>query len=121
MATTVILGTSARKFGEQLPSLIRDYAPDIFWALMVFWTLGFIFISKPISWIALIALLISYAIEATQLYHAPFIDSIRRTTVGGMMLGYDFIWSDIFSYTSGVLLGVLIEIVVYRAAFISRS
>ena len=48
-------------------------------------------------------------VEVGQLYHAPWIDSIRRTTLGGLVLGFDFVWSDLACYAVGVGLGVLIE------------
>ena len=52
-----------------------------------------------------------------QLYHAPWIDSIRRTTLGGLVLGFDFVWSDLACYAVGVGLGILIE----RAVLHDRS
>ena len=47
----------------------------------------------------------------SQLYHAPWIDSIRHTTLGGLILGYGFLWSDLACYAVGVGLGVVIEII----------
>ena len=52
----------------------------------------------------------SVAIEISQLYHAPWIDSIRRTTLGGLILGFGFLWSDLACYAVGVGLGVIIEV-----------
>jgi hypothetical protein len=49
----------------------------------------------------------SIAIELSQLYHAPWIDSIRHTTLGGLILGFDFVWSDLVCYAVGVGIGVL--------------
>ena len=48
-------------------------------------------------------------VEVSQLYKAPWIDSIRRTTLGGLVLGYDFVWSDLACYAVGVGLGVAVE------------
>src|SRR5688572_20034233 len=90
MALTLVIGISSRKFGNEIPNALSAYAPDAIWALMVFWTAGFLFTTKPTWWIALFALLFSYTIELTQLYHAPLIDSIRANPVGGLMLGYNF-------------------------------
>jgi hypothetical protein len=36
-------------------------------------------------------MLFSVAIDLIQLYHAPWIDSIRQTTLGGLILGFGFI------------------------------
>ena len=51
-----------------------------------------------------LALVFSYLIEISQLYHAPWIDAIRSTALGGLVLGFGFLWSDILCYTVGVLL-----------------
>jgi hypothetical protein len=48
-------------------------------------------------------------IEVSQLYHAPWIDSIRGTTLGALVLGHGFVWSDLACYAVGVGLGILIE------------
>ncbi len=50
------------------------------------------------------------AIEISQLYHDPWIDAIRQTTLGGLILGFGFLWSDLACYAVGVGLGVMIEI-----------
>jgi len=52
---------------------------------------------------------LSVAVELSQLYHAPWIDPIRRTTLGGLVLGFGFLWSDLACYAAGGGLGVLIE------------
>lgn len=55
----------------------------------------------------------SFAIEFSQLYHSPWIDSLRNTRVGGLVLGYGFLWSDLVSYTVGIGVGVLIEKLIF--------
>jgi hypothetical protein len=43
------------------------------------------------------------------LYHANWIDTIRKTTLGGLILGYGFLWSDLLAYAIGIAAGVIIE------------
>ena len=107
--TTMILGISSRKFGSYLPVLFRDYAGDTLWALMVFWGIGFLFLKISTGKAAIAALLFSYAIEFSQLYQAEWINVLRHTTLGGLVLGFGFLWSDLVCYTVGVLAGGLIE------------
>ena len=57
----------------------------------------------------MLAMAFSVAVELSQLYHAPWIDSIRHTTLGGLILGFGFVWSDLVCYALGVGLGVLVE------------
>jgi hypothetical protein len=52
----------------------------------------------------------SVAVEISQLYHAPWIDSIRQSTIGGLILGFGFLWSDLACYALGVGLGVMIDV-----------
>ena len=55
------------------------------------------------------------SVELSQLYHSPWIDQIRDTTVGGLILGYGFLWSDIVCYGVGIVVGCVGERLVYRA------
>ncbi|WP_281423916.1 DUF2809 domain-containing protein [Oceanobacter mangrovi] len=55
------------------------------------------------------ALLFSYGIEFSQFYHTDWIDSIRATTIGGLVLGFGFRLSDLVSYTLGVGTGAAIN------------
>src|SRR4051812_49258073 len=98
----VILGLGSRRFGRSLPVFAADYAGDTLWALVVFLGLGLILPGASTRRIALLAMSFSVLVEASQLYKAPWLDSIRRTTPGGLILGYDFVWSDLACYAVGV-------------------
>jgi hypothetical protein len=111
IALAACLGVGSRRFASLLPGLVAAYAGDTLWALAAF--LGFgLLRPRSSTWrIALLALGFSVVIEVSQLYHAPWIDSIRRTTLGGLALGYGFVWSDLACYAVGVGLGVVIEMI----------
>jgi Protein of unknown function (DUF2809) len=49
------------------------------WTVMAFLVFGFVFSSWSTARVSAAALLLSYADEVTQLYHAPWIDSVRGT------------------------------------------
>jgi len=55
------------------------------------------------------ALAIAYLVEISQLYHAPWIDGLRHSTPGGLILGFGFLWSDLVCYTVCVASGVMLE------------
>ncbi|PFL28423.1 DUF2809 domain-containing protein [Bacillus cereus] len=107
----IILGLSSRKFAFALPHLLNDYLGDALWALMIFTGFGFLFPKTETKKLAFISLMLCYGIEASQLYHAEWIDSIRATTLGGLVLGYGFLWSDVVAYTIGVGVGILCEVI----------
>lgn len=106
---TMLLGLGSRRFSYILPRVISNFSGDILWALMIFWIFGFIFNKFRTQNIALSALVFSFTIEISQLYHRPWLDSIRSTTLGGLVLGYGFLWSDLICYSIGVFMGVSIE------------
>ncbi|MEL1134694.1 DUF2809 domain-containing protein [Desulfitobacterium sp. THU1] len=106
---TMILGLSSRQFSGYFPSWINLFLGDMLWALMVFFVFAFIFRAKETRWIALMALLFSYGIEVSQLYHATWIDALRQTTLGGLVLGYGFLWRDLVSYAMGIGIGALVD------------
>ncbi|HEK9098960.1 DUF2809 domain-containing protein [Bacillus pfraonensis] len=109
--TVIILGLVSRKFAYALPDLLNDYLGDALWALMIFIGFGFLFHKMGTQKVALLSLLFCYGIEMSQLYHAEWIDNIRATTLGGLVLGYGFLWSDLLAYTIGVGVGMLCEFV----------
>ncbi len=104
-----MLGLGSRHFAEWLPGFIAAYAGDTLWALAAFLGIGLLLPRASTRTIALLAMSFSIAIEISQLYHAPWIDSIRRTTLGGLILGFGFLWSDLACYAVGVGMGTAIE------------
>ena len=85
------------------------YAGDTLWALALFLLLGLVMPGASTARLAAIALTLSATVEVSQLYHAPWIDAIRRTKLGGLVLGFGFLWSDLICYAAGVALGAAIE------------
>ena len=69
---------------------------------------------RPLFLRYIISLILAFAVEVSQLYHAPWIDSIRNTTLGGLVLGFGFLWSDLVCYLVGIAAGALIELTMRR-------
>jgi hypothetical protein len=109
LALTIVLGLSSRRFGFALPGFVATYAGDTLWALALFLFLGLILPGVTTGWVAALALVVSLFVELSQLYHASWIDSVRQTTIGGLILGFGFLWSDLACYAAGVGLGVMLE------------
>jgi hypothetical protein len=101
-----------------LPDSINLGLGDTLWAVMVYLLIATVFCRWSIVRTALVALPFCYLIEISQLYHAPWIDAIRATRLGGLVLGFGFLWSDIISYTLGVGSAVLFESLAYRVPFL---
>ena len=105
----MLLGLSSRYFSAHFPKWINLYLGDILWALMIYLLFGLLFRSKQIRWIAAAALLFSFSIELSQLYHSQWIDNLRATGIGGLVLGYGFLWSDLLSYSIGIGIGIFLD------------
>jgi len=104
-----ILGIGSRRYAHELPGFAA-YAGDTLWALVAFLGIGLL-LPKASTWrIAFLAMSFSVIIEVSQLYHASWIDSIRQTTKGGLILGFGFLWSDLACYAVGVGMGVMTEV-----------
>lgn len=114
IVAVIILGLSSRYFSNVLPKWLSLYAGDVLWGLMIFFITGFIFKEKSSINIAAFAAIFSISIEISQLYHRPWIDRIRKTAIGGLVLGYGFLWSDIVCYIVGIAIGVVLEILLNR-------
>jgi hypothetical protein len=107
-----LLGIGSRRYAQVLPGFIAAYAGDTLWALAAFLGIGLVLSQASTRTIALLAMAFSIAVEISQLYHAPWIDSIRQTTLGGLILGFGFLWSDLACYAVGVGMGVVIDVAV---------
>jgi len=101
------LGLASRRYA--LPAFIVSYAGDTLWATMVYLIAAMVWNKARMRHLALGALVFAFAIELLQLYHAPWIEKIRYTRFGALVLGYGFLWSDFVCYTVGVCLGVLLD------------
>lgn len=116
LSTIVVIGLGliSRKFVEYLPEIINIYLGDALWALLIYLLTATILNSKKINTVAIASLIFCFTIELSQLYQAPWIDNIRCTTLGGLVLGFGFLWSDILAYTMGIAVGVSVETVIYH-------
>lgn len=105
----IILGLLSRKY-----SVVPLWVGDVLWATMIYFMLRFFYVQSTIRNIAVVSIIICYAIEFSQLYKAEWINNLRHTFFGRMVLGETFLWGDLVSYTAGVLIGVVIDRLAFR-------
>jgi len=107
--TVIALGLTSRKYPFLFPAVFGKYPGDALWALMVFLGCAF-FKPRASTWgLAAVALAIACLDEFSQLYQAPWINAIRRTTMGHLVLGSTFSWGDMAAYAVGIFMGALID------------
>lgn len=105
----ICLGLLSRRMTTYIPDIIDLYLGDSLWALMIYLIICMFFNSWPIKKVTLISILFCFLIEFSQLYHSNWIDMIRRTTLGGLILGYGFLWRDLVAYLLGIGFGIIID------------
>ncbi len=104
-----IVGLASRRYQAVLPVFVGEYSGDTLWALMLFLLVSTLLADRTVMSRAKISLVLSFLVEISQLYHAPWIDRIRDTTLGGLVLGFGFLWTDLVCYTVGIIIGALAE------------
>ena len=105
----VIIGLLSRQV-----TAVPLFIGDVLWATMLYFIARFLFINRSLKFSVLIGLLFCYLIEFTQLYKAPWIDNLRRTLFGRLVLGDTFLWGDLLSYAFGIAIGVFFDILLRR-------
>jgi hypothetical protein len=112
IGTVIVSGLFTHSQIIPLPPALRKYLGDALWAAVVFFGFGFIFNRASTGTVAFSAFCFAAFIEFSQLYHAPWIDSVRATTFGVLVLGSTFNWPDFIAYAIGILLAVLVEMAI---------
>jgi hypothetical protein len=105
----IAIGLASRRFSGLFPAALGKYPGDALWALMVFSILGIILPRSPTRSLGASALAVSFVVEFSQLYQAPWINAVRGTTPGHLILGSTFSWGDLIAYTAGVSVGIVSE------------
>ena len=96
-------GYASRAYGEVLPAFLREHAGDALWAAMIYFGIRLIFTSWRKGWSAFAGLLFSWFIECSQLIQVPWLNEIRSTTLGALVLGRGFLVMDLMRYAVGIL------------------
>ncbi|EOR24625.1 DUF2809 domain-containing protein [Cytobacillus oceanisediminis] len=105
----VLLGLSSRRFSNHLPTFIAENSGDMLWVMMVYFGFRFLLIRKSLLFAGIMSLLFSFGIECSQLYQADWINDLRNTTIGALILGRGFLLIDLIRYLLGILLAGLLD------------
>jgi hypothetical protein len=104
----IVVGLPSRMM-DDMPDYYVQYLGDALWALMIFLLFGLLLPTVRTRKTALLALAVTWGIEFSQFYDAQWIRSIRYATLGGLILGFQFRWTDLVAYSCGIGVGVLLE------------
>ncbi len=104
-----MLGLASRRYPGLFPAFLGKFPGDALWALTVFLGWGMVLPAARTRNLVALALGTSAAIEFSQLYQAPWINAIRSTTPGHLVLGSTFSWLDLIAYAVGIAVGITVE------------
>ncbi|WP_316838566.1 DUF2809 domain-containing protein [Pedobacter gandavensis] len=91
-------------------TIVPLFVGDLLYAVMMFLIIRFLLLKSSDQKVGTLSLVLCYCIEFAQIYQAPWINQIRSTTLGALVLGRGFLWSDIFAYTAGIGLCLLLSL-----------
>lgn len=111
---TMAAGLASRHWPGLLPAALGKYPGDALWAQMVYWLVAFAIPAASVRRVTATALALAYLDEFSQLYQAAWINDIRATTMGHLVLGSTFAWADLLAYTIGIGLCGLVELLLFR-------
>lgn len=97
-----------------VPKLFYPFLGDILYTLMIFFITGFLFPKLSSFKVALISISFCFSVEISQLYQANWINEIRSYKLGGLILGYGFLWNDLISYLIGGIIGFCLEFFIFK-------
>ncbi|WP_420849966.1 DUF2809 domain-containing protein [Psychrobacillus vulpis] len=114
VVTTVLLGLASRKWSFLLPLFVAQNAGDMLWAMMVYFGFRFLLVGKSPLSATCLSLMFCFGIEFSQLYQEDWINQIRATTLGALVLGKGFLAVDLFRYIVGIVIATVLDKVVLK-------
>jgi hypothetical protein len=105
----MILGFSSRRYADALPAFVAEHAGDALWASMIYLGIRALWVRKSQLWAALFSVLFCFGIEFSQLYQAEWIQAVRSTFLGALVLGSGFLTVDLVRYSVGIALSLLLD------------
>lgn len=117
LVITIFLGLASRKWSLLLPSFIAQNAGDMLWAMMVYFGFRLLLVRKCTFTAIWLSFLFSFGIEISQLYQEDWINQIRGTTLGALVLGKGFLVEDLVRYTVGIIIATVLDKMALKFTF----
>ena len=101
---TLVIGTIFLGLLSRQISFVPAFTGDFLWAVMIFLMLRVVLTQTRTFTVGIIGLTICYLVEFSQLYQADWINALRSTLPGRLVLGQGFLWTDLVAYFFGIVL-----------------
>ena len=107
LVLTIALGLLSRRF--PLPGILAEYTGDALYTCAGFAGLAFLFAAARTRSLAIAAFSLSAAVECSQLLSWPWLDDLRSTLFGRLLLGSGFKWADWIAYMCGAIAAAAVD------------
>ena len=111
---TVGAGLFVHLHGSGLGHAARDVLGDALWAMMIAWLLGAAAPRTSLATRSAMAYGVCVAVELSQLYRGAWLDRLRDSMLGHLVLGSGFDARDLAAYAAGVAIATALEAVAAR-------
>ncbi len=106
---TIALGLASRRVTWLFPAALGKYPGDALYALLVYWLLAQLAPRISPLRTAMVCTALCWGVEFLQLWHPPWLQAIRGTTPGHLVLGSSFAAMDLLAYVAGASVAAAIE------------
>lgn len=106
---TILLDLASRKFSDLLLLFVAENGGNLLWAMMVYFGFRYLLVRKSLLTAILLSFSFSFGIEFSQLYQADWINQIRGTLLGALILGQGFLTVDLIRYASGIMIATVLD------------
>lgn len=76
---------------------------------MSFFIFGWLLQKQNTFWVAVAAIAFCFFVETSQLFQVDWLNAVRASRIGALILGNGFLLSDLLAYCMGVAFGALVE------------
>lgn len=105
---SIVLGLASRYF-DTLPQFLVNHSGDTLWAIMVYFLFRFFFVRKSHHMAFCLGFIFCFLIEFSQIYQGVWLNSIRGTLIGALILGKGFLVVDLLRYSIGIVIAFVMD------------
>lgn len=112
LVVVTTLGLLSRRY--PLPGVFAEYTGDALYCVAAFFGVALLLRQARSSALAVLAFILSVAVEFSQLLTWPWLGDLRATELGKLVLGSGFKWPDIVAYFVGAVAAAMTDVCLFR-------
>ena len=109
LAIIICIGLATRGLSQALPRFVVEHFGDALWTVAAFLGMALLFPRWSSIRLGVLAFAMSVAIECSQLIDWSWLNSVRSTSIGHLLLGSGFVWIDLVRYFCGAVVATVLD------------